>query len=157
MSLINCLVLRAAELALRYGPAVLKLAFCLPLILRWFYNPPMSRISLFIPAVVAVCLAAILPATAQTPPAESRSRAEIAPSTSAPTESRTKRIRIEDASMRIDELRVGGETRAITVAPKSGMPAYDMMPVTANLSPGTTERTGAGANGGARTWKILGF
>lgn len=150
-------MLRVAELALRYGPAVLTPAFCLPLILRWFYNPPMFRISLFIPTVVAVCLAAILPATAQTSPAESKSGAEIAPSTRAPTESRTKRIHIEDSGTRIDELRVGGETRAITVAPKSGMPAYDLAPATANLSPGTTERTGAGANGGARTWKILGF
>lgn len=150
-------MLQGAELTLRYGPAVLTPAFCLPLILRWFYNPAMSRISFFIPTVVAVCLAAILPATAQTQPTETRSRAEIVPSTSAPIESRIKRIHIEDSGVRIDELRVGGETQAITVAPKSGMPAYDLAPATANRSPGTTDRTGAGANGGARTWKILGF
>ena len=150
-------MLRVAELARRYGPAVLTPAFCLPLILRWFYNPSMFRISLFIPAVVSICLAAILPATAQTSPAETRPGAEIAPTTSAKPESRIKRIHIEDSGTRIDELRVGGETRTITVAPKGGMPAYDLVPATANLSPGTTERSGAGANGGARTWKILGF
>jgi hypothetical protein len=57
-----------------------------------------------------------------------------------PQESRTERIRVEDAGARIDELRIGGETRTITVTPKGGMPAYDVAPKT-----------------GERTWKVLGF
>lgn len=55
-------------------------------------------------------------------------------------EKRTERIRIEDAGSRIDELRVGGETKTITVQPKGGMPAYDVKP-----------------DSGERSWKILGF
>ena len=57
-----------------------------------------------------------------------------------PIEKRTERIRVEDADTRIDELRVGGETQAITVQPKSSMPAYQVAPKT-----------------GERSWKILGF
>jgi hypothetical protein len=55
-------------------------------------------------------------------------------------EPRTERIRVEDDSARIDELRIGGETRTISVTPKGGMPAYDVAPKT-----------------GERTWKVLGF
>jgi hypothetical protein len=55
-------------------------------------------------------------------------------------ESRTERIQVEDDSARIDELRIGGETRTISVTPKGGMPAYDVAPKT-----------------GERTWKVLGF
>lgn len=55
-------------------------------------------------------------------------------------ESRTERIRVEDEGARIDELRIGGETRSISVAPKGGMPSYDVAPKT-----------------GERTWKVLGF
>ena len=43
-------------------------------------------------------------------------------------EQRTERITVEDAGSRIDELRVGGQTRSITVQPKTGtpMPAYEV-------------------------------
>ncbi len=55
-------------------------------------------------------------------------------------EKRTERIQIEDAGTRIDELRVGGETKTITVQPKGSMPAYQVQPTS-----------------GERSWKILGF
>jgi hypothetical protein len=55
-------------------------------------------------------------------------------------EKRTERIHIEDAGSRIDELRVGGETKTIDVQPKGGMPAYQVQPTS-----------------GQRSWKILGF
>ena len=51
-----------------------------------------------------------------------------------------ERIQVEGASTRIDEVRVGGETRSITVQPKGGLPAYEVQPAT-----------------GARAWKIFGF
>ena len=51
-----------------------------------------------------------------------------------------ERIHVEGGTSSIDELRVGGETRSITVQPKGGMPAYDVQPVT-----------------GTRAWKVLGF
>ena len=55
-------------------------------------------------------------------------------------EKRTERISVEDSGARIDELRIGGETKTITVQPKGGMPAYDVQPAS-----------------GERSWKILGF
>jgi hypothetical protein len=55
-------------------------------------------------------------------------------------EQRTERIHVEDAANSIDELRVGGETRSITVRPKGGMSAYE-------IAPGS----------GERSWKILTF
>ena len=51
-----------------------------------------------------------------------------------------ERIHVEDGGSSIDEVRFGGETRSISVAPKGRLPVYDVQPVT-----------------GARTWKIFGF
>ena len=52
---------------------------------------------------------------------------------------RIERIVVEDAGSRIDELRVGGETRSITVQPKVGgkLPAYEVRP-----------------NNGTRVWNL---
>ncbi len=47
---------------------------------------------------------------------------------------------MEGGAAQIDEVRVGGETRSITVQPKGGFPAYDVQPAT-----------------GTRAWKVLGF
>ena len=55
-------------------------------------------------------------------------------------EQRTERIHVEDASTRIDELRVGGETRSIKVQPKGDLPAYEVAPAS-----------------GERSWKVLSF
>lgn len=49
-------------------------------------------------------------------------------------------IVVEDKSTRIDEVRVGSETKSIDVQPKNGMPAYQVEP-----------------KSGERTWKVLGF
>ena len=51
-----------------------------------------------------------------------------------------ERIHVEGGATQIEELRVGGETRSITVQPKGGLPAYDVQPTT-----------------GTRAWKVLGF
>jgi len=55
-------------------------------------------------------------------------------------EKRAERLHLEDSGAKIDELRIGGETKTIDVTPKGGMPAYQIQPTT-----------------GARSWKILGF
>ena len=73
-------------------------------------------------------------------PATSERPSTAAPTSPNPVERRIERIQIEDGGARIYELRVGGETKTITVQPKGGMPGYDVQPVT-----------------GARSWKILGF
>ncbi len=51
-----------------------------------------------------------------------------------------ERIHVETRHATIEEVRYGGETRSIAVAPKGGFPAYNVQPAT-----------------GERTWKILGF
>ena len=65
-----------------------------------------------------------------------------APQNSAPSSANQliERIQVESRDVRIDELRFGGETRSISVAPKGGWPSYDVQPTT-----------------GERTWKVLGF
>lgn len=67
---------------------------------------------------------------------------------------RTEHIRIEDAGSRIDEVRIGGQTRSITVQPKAPVPAYDIRP--AGASPLPAPEAGPGS-AGVRTWKILRF
>ena len=63
---------------------------------------------------------------------------------------RIERIEIEDAGNRIDELRVGGQTKTITVHPKTAVPPYDVQPADPSHP---DARDGAGR----RTWKILNF
>lgn len=72
-------------------------------------------------------------------------------------EQRTERIEVEDAGSRVNELRVGGQTRNISVQPKTGnMPSYEVQ------SPdGTGNRTGsqngAETNTAPRVWNVLKF
>lgn len=80
-----------------------------------------------------------------------------APAGTPPVEPRTERIRIEDSGSRIDELRIGGETRSITVQPKGGMPTYQVLPSSANRGPTAGERAGTPGSGGTRVWNVLGF
>jgi hypothetical protein len=77
------------------------------------------------------------PATSQTGAPALQTPASAAP---ASVEKRTERIHIEDTGARIDELRIGGETKTIDVKPKGDMPAYQVAPTS-----------------GERSWKILGF
>lgn len=65
---------------------------------------------------------------------------------------RIERIRVEDGGSRVDELRVGGETKSITVQPKvGGLPSYDVAP--------SRDAHGSSQDGttGRRTWKALQF
>lgn len=62
---------------------------------------------------------------------------------------RIERIRVEDGGSRVDELRVGGETKNITVQPKVGnLPSYEVQPQ-------NTE--GADGTNGRRVWRALQF
>mgnify|MGYP007030467812 CR=1 FL=1 len=65
---------------------------------------------------------------------------------------RIERIHHEDKGSHINELRVGGETKNITVQPKTGnFPAYEVAPT----KPGK-DAAQDGTNG-RRTWKALQF
>lgn len=70
------------------------------------------------------------------------------------SEQRVEQIRHEDAGSRIDELRVGGETRTITVQPKNGgAPAYEITPPSNNVNPANSDHN---SQGGSR-WKVLSY
>lgn len=107
---------------------------------------------------LALGFAVLQPALAQTAAAGAKNTLPAAAiNPDGPVDRRIERIRIQDSGARIDELRVGGETQSITVSPTGGMPAYDIAPASANHGPTTQGRTGTGASGGARVWKVLGF
>ncbi|HOB66794.1 hypothetical protein [Ottowia sp.] len=67
---------------------------------------------------------------------------------------RVEHIQHEDAGSRVDEVRVGGETRTITVKPKAGVPAYDVQPADAS---GAGNREAAPGGAGRRVWKLHQF
>ena len=74
-------------------------------------------------------------------------------------DSRTQRvehIQHEDAGNRVNELRVGGETRSISVQPKSGVPAYEVRPADPSGTGASSREAGPGS-AGPRVWKMLQF
>lgn len=106
--------------------------------------------SLLLPALLGTLLA--LPAHAQVAPAADAPRS---PAASAPGD-RIERITNEDALTKIDELRVGGQTQSIEVAPKNGAPAYQITPQPAGALPGETGGKPTG-NAGRSSWRVLNF
>ena len=106
----------------------------------------------FFLALVPLVLGAtwVLPARAQTnpvpPPAATAPAAQ-------PGDQRIERIRHEDALTRVDELRVGGQTRSITVQPKNGAPAYEIAPTPGGENPADARNGSAGKS----RWQLLTF
>ncbi|HEX5806466.1 MAG TPA: hypothetical protein VFY31_09050 [Macromonas sp.] len=70
-------------------------------------------------------------------------------------EQKTEHLTHEDAGSRIEELRVGGQTRSIEVETKTGVPGYQVKP----LDPARpAEGTGPGAQPeGKSSWRLLNF
>jgi hypothetical protein len=91
-----------------------------------------------------------LPASAQTPPAEPSQQAPL------PVSPRVERITHEDKLSRIEELRVGGQTKSIEVHPKNGAPTYDIAPLRGNDSSGDGPNQRSG-NAGKSSWRVLNF
>lgn len=74
------------------------------------------------------------------------------------SEQTIERIHHEDKGSRIDELRVGGETKTITVTPKGNLPPYEIKPENGNRPPTANHRDGTtSGSSGSSGWKILGF
>ncbi len=67
-----------------------------------------------------------------------------------------RRTVIEDDGARIDELKVRGQTKRITVTPKTGGKPYEIIPPSG--APDQTEGPN-GSNGsvGKRVWPVLSF
>lgn len=109
--------------------------------------------------LTAAVLALALPALAQT---ANPQKPEQAPSAAAPADAErqppetvrpVERITHEDAYSRIDELKVGSQTRSIEVTPKNGAPAYEIAP-----EPGADNATnGAGGSSGRSRWRLISF
>ena len=68
-----------------------------------------------------------------------------------------ERIRIEDGGARIDELRVGGQTRSITVQPKANVPAYEFQPTDLARSRPADNRDGLSSPSSQRVWNLFKF
>lgn len=111
----------------------------------------------------ALLLAGVLaasPALAQSgaPGAASPAVAAAPPTAAEPVrtlEQRTERIVHEDAGSRIEELRVGGQTRSIQVQTNTDVPAYQVQPLDAGKTEsGLGQRSG---NAGRSTWRLFNF
>lgn len=116
--------------------------------------PRLSRQSL----AVLVLAASALPALAQSPAPATAAPADAStqPAESPPVDPgvRIEHITHEDGLSRIDELRVGGQTKSISVQPKNGAPGYEISP-----APGGAEFNdpkNSGSTGKSR-WRIFNF
>ena len=115
---------------------------------------------LFAAVIAALPLAAVMAQTQAPSPAKLAPpvRPEAAPDTPSkpgrgdPT---IERIRTEDAGSRIDELRVGGETKQISVQPKTTVPAYEVKPPEG--ARGTPPATTSNDTNGSRVWNFFKF
>lgn len=63
-----------------------------------------------------------------------------------------ERIHVEDSGATIDELRVGGQTRDITVKPKNSAPAYQVMPNAEDRGRSQGQSDSSASDGGSRVW-----
>ncbi|MBK8070800.1 MAG: hypothetical protein IPK34_01730 [Ramlibacter sp.] len=100
--------------------------------------------------------AALAQAPNALPASPSPTAAPSAAAAPAPVEPRVERLRFEDAGSRVDELRVGGETRSITVQPGNGAPAWEVVPDNGLRTP-PNPRDADRPTGGQRVWKVLAF
>ncbi len=116
-----------------------------------------------LPILLALCAQLAGPALAQnnsqnSPQANKISREQLPKEEqkTAPGEQKIERIRTEDSAVRIDELRVGGQTQSIDVQPKGNAPAYQVSPEAGgNANP--AQRDAPASTKGVRSWKILNF
>lgn len=108
------------------------------------------RILLFAPLLAGTTLAA------QTVPAAPPMVQESQPLEGRKNQ-RVQRIRVEDAGVRIDEVRYGGQTQSITVQPKADVPEYEIQPTDLGRSRPSDHRDGMSSATGQRVWNVLRF
>lgn len=118
---------------------------------RRFYNPGMPATLTALPRLLLLLgsLGAAV-ALAQKPAADPR---DGNPPPRGRPDQQIERIHHEDAGSRIDELRVGGESKSITVKPKGDAPAYEVAPESNNRNPAGTDRERSGSGG----WNLFKF
>ena len=104
------------------------------------------RILLLAPLLAWTVLAAqTVPPTASPAPADGRKNQRI------------ERIHIEDAGVRIDEVRYGGQTQSIVVQPKADVPEYEIQPTDLARSRPADHRDGLSNATGQRVWNVFKF
>jgi hypothetical protein len=109
------------------------------------YNRPiMPARPLSVPLLLALAGLPVLAAAAPAGPAQPATRPEPA----------VQRTVIEDMDTRVEELRVRGEVRRITVTPKHGGKPYEIIPANAGRDPAPGAGKGAA---GQRVWNVLDF
>ena len=104
-------------------------------------------LALPIGGLVLAAVAALQPAHAQQPAAETP--------TALPNEPAVQRSKFEDEGSRVEELKIRGEVRRITVTPKVGTTVpYEVLP-----AEGSRDLSQSGSRGvaGQRVWHILTF
>ena len=65
-------------------------------------------------------------------------------------------LRTEDSGARVDETRYGGRTQQITVTPKNGGAAYEVLPSDGQRQGRNQSESGPSGNG-PRVWNVLKF
>jgi hypothetical protein len=66
-----------------------------------------------------------------------------------------ERLQLRDGGSQVDELRVGGETRSITVTPAGGALPYQLVPAAGANSSASARDSSAPAS--QRVWNVLSF
>ena len=75
-------------------------------------------------------------------------------SSSLAADQKIERLQYEDSGARIEELRVGGQSQAVTVQPKLPVPAWQMLREGAAHSGGVND---SAQSRRARVWNLLNF
>lgn len=111
--------------------------------------PQRTRLTRCIAALGLACGMASGPCFAQTVPAEA----------TLGTSPKVERIVHEDAGSRVQELKVGGQTKQIEVQTKADLPAYQINPADAAQGPANPDgqRTGNAGSAGRTTWRLFNF
>lgn len=94
--------------------------------------------------------------TALCAPCLAQQTATATATATAGTEPAVQRTVVEDESVRIDELRVRGQTTRMVVQPKGGRPAYEIITADGwrDVSEGASSTRGAA---GKRVWNLMSF
>ena len=118
---------------------------------------PIRLRSIFAAVIAALPLAAVMAQTQAPSPGKPAApvRVESPPTAPGRGDPTIERIRTEDAGSRIDELRVGGETKQISVQPKAAVPAYEVKPPEG--ARGTPPPATSNDTNGSRVWNFFKF
>ena len=73
------------------------------------------------------------------------------------TDQKIERLQYEDSGARIEELRVGGESQAVTVQPKLPVPAWQMLRESGVHGPHGSGVNDSAQSRRARVWNLLAF